>query len=71
MIYQIHHQPKDYFKSKETEMVMQFDADSIDDISKAIDEAVEKHPCPDGYQFLLCKEGAEMFVWTTKGESRE
>lgn len=66
MIYQIHHQPKKYSDSRQTEMRLQFEASSYKDIESAVREAIREFPPPDGYQLMICDENSEFF-WKTSG----
>ena len=72
MIVQLHHQ--NVANLEKTEMVAQSqDFDENDpDVGRKYREwisgAQERHPCPEGMQFLLCTEDAPMFVWAAPKE---
>jgi hypothetical protein len=73
MIVQLHHQRRDDLNK--TEMVAQsqdFDEDDFDVGRKFLEwlsGAQERHPLPEGMQFLVCSEDAPMFVRAAPQES--
>ena len=59
MLYQVHHQNK--ADRSITEMVLQIDKE---DYNKDTINVVQKsHPLPEGWDWLICNEESEHFLW--------
>jgi len=74
MLYQIHHQS---LKTGETIFCVQHnlpDSDGIkkrDFLKQTVDEAWEKWPPPEGYQFMVCTEKSQYFLMTKAEDNQE
>ncbi len=60
---QLHHQPKDFAHSMETEMCSQRDVTGHDEIMQLLRETQVTHPLTEGMQWLVVTEESEHFVW--------
>ena len=70
MIYQLHHQPKEFSKSKETIFIAQ--SDDVDSQLKScawIADVQSRHILPDSHVWMLCNEKSEHFLCTYNEES--
>ena len=74
MLYQIHHQ---LIKTGQTNFCVQHELPNGDYVTrrdalkKAVDEAWEKWPPPEGHQFMVCTEESPYFLMTTAENNQE
>jgi len=74
MLFQIHHQS---IKTGDTIFCIQDDLPDSDYVTrrdalkKTIDEAWEKYPPPEGYQFLVCTEESPYFLMTKMENNKQ
>ena len=71
MLYQIHHQPTKYSESRKTEMILQGECISQQDLDALLRKAKKHHPLPKGMQQLICNEKSEFFWKTTAAHIEE
>ncbi|KKN77606.1 hypothetical protein LCGC14_0358810 [marine sediment metagenome] len=62
MLIQAHHQPKSYAKSDRTNFVAQIDTEEMPSLKEWMAEINQRHPLPDGMQWLICMEDSEHFI---------
>ena len=64
MLFQPHHQFKNH-----TEMKMQVNAETNDELSDYLEEAEKKYPIPKGALWMVCTEDSPLFVKTVAQRS--